>query len=521
MSPTAWANLRTRAADGTLLAHDAHLPEESQWPVPVVLTRTAYGRGVHLAEGRSWRREGFAFVAQDVRGRYDSDGTWRPYRGERADGAALVDHVLAQPWCDGRVVAYGGSYSGFTAWSMAVERPSAVRAVISLGPSLGLHRTKFAPGGLLRLVEHVGWWLERADGRVSHPGLRETVLSEDPGLLDHLPVVDIGRRTGVDLPHWHDALDLHAEFGRDGTPPEALTHAELRSLDCPVLHAGGWYDLLAPDVVGLWEEVGSGLDPRPARTLVLGPWEHDLGMAGRTTTGLLDHGPGSRRAWGAEFVAFARSALAGTASTAAHVFRDGRWVTSPEWPTGSRRAWFPGADGVLGRQSVPGTVGFRHEPVDPFPSVPPGCDRSPTAARSDAVRFWTDPLPRALSLDGTPELDLDVSASGPVADWICRLLHARADGTVLEIASASASSVGDGPCRVSAEFTPLSVRLPAGDRLGLEVTGSDFPFLARNLGTGADRLRSRATATVDQVVQCGPGRTLLRLPELRLPEGDV
>ncbi|MEU5048121.1 CocE/NonD family hydrolase, partial [Streptomyces griseorubiginosus] len=81
------ANERVPGWDGTPLALDLHLPPSDAWPVPAVVTRTPYGRSGHLAEGAGWRRRGFAYVVQDVRGRYDSDGTWKPYRNERGDGA--------------------------------------------------------------------------------------------------------------------------------------------------------------------------------------------------------------------------------------------------------------------------------------------------------------------------------------------------------------------------------------------------------------------------------------------------
>lgn len=509
-------NRRLATHDGALLAHDAHLPDEATWPVPVVVTRTAYGRGVHLAEGRAWRRAGFAFVAQDVRGRHDSDGVWRPYRGERADGAALLDHVLAQPWCDGRVVAHGGSYSGYTAWAMAVERPAAVRAVISLGASLGLHRTKFTPGGILRLTEHVGWWLERADGRTSRPGLRETVFAEDPDLLAHLPVTAIADRTGVDLPHFTDALEEFAEFGVDGSPPESLTGAELRALDCAVLHAGGWYDLLAPEVVGLWRTVGSGVHPRPPRRLVLGPWEHDLGMAGRTRTGAMEHGPGSSLAWGREFLAFVGAALDGSLPSGARVFRTGArtWTSTPDWPpAGVPTAWFPAADGALEPRppASAGAVEFAHDPHDPFPSVLPGADRAGTLDREDVARFTSAELTGPLTVEGVPEVDLVVTSSAVRTDWIVRLLQLDPDGVLTDLAVATTTTPG-GTQRRTVEFSPLAVEVGTGSRLVLEVTSSDFPHLARNPGTGQDRCRATVLASAVQRVLCGAGATTLRMP---------
>ncbi|MEO1369329.1 MAG: CocE/NonD family hydrolase, partial [Acidobacteriota bacterium] len=109
------ADLAVTAADGVSLATDVFRPAGAG-PWPAVLLRTYLGKARHTAEAVGWARRGFACAVQDVRGRYGSDGEWRPYEHERGDGRAAVEWLLAAPWCDGRVVAVGGSYNAFTAW---------------------------------------------------------------------------------------------------------------------------------------------------------------------------------------------------------------------------------------------------------------------------------------------------------------------------------------------------------------------------------------------------------------------
>ena len=303
-----WANLRVPAADGTLLAVDVQLPPQASWPVPVVVTRTPYGRSKHLAEGLGWRAHGYGFVVCDVRGRYDSDGEWLPYRHERADSAAVADWITAQPWCDGRLVAYGGSYSGYTAWTLAVERPEAVAAVVSLGPSMSLAGTKFDPSGVLRLGEHAAWWLERAESRTSRDGLARQVFAEQPELLDHLPVVEVGGFLGARLEHWADLLTT-------GDDSEHVSDDELARLGAATLHVGGWYDLLLPESLRHWQVVGAELSPRPPRRLVVGPWDHDLAFSNTTAVGAREHGPRSRRGFRELCLDWLAAVLAGRAPT--------------------------------------------------------------------------------------------------------------------------------------------------------------------------------------------------------------
>ncbi len=525
-----WANLTVPGGDGTLLATDAHVPPADQWPVPVVVTRTPYSRSSHLSEGRAWRRRGFGYVVQDVRGRYDSDGSWLPYRNERGDGGALIDWITAQPWCNGQIIGYGGSYSGYTAWTMAVQRPDDVAAVVSLGPSMGLHRTKFTPSGILRLAEHAGWWLERADARTSREGLRQIVFSQEPDLLAHLPVAEIADLLGARLPGWGDTLDLHPAQ----VPPEALTLSELEHLPVAAMHVAGWFDLLLEQTLDLWQQVGRHHAPRPARQLIIGPWGHDLGLAGTTRTGAREHGPESVLPFGQRVVDWLEQVLerpgrspADTVTTPsqarktlcrADVFALGanRWLTRTDWPAVAGCAILhtgPGHQLTSTRAPQREALRFDYNPMNPFPSCLPGADRQHLNNRVDAARFSTDPLPDTLWIDGIPVVELAAETTGDGTDWVIRLLEAMPDGRVLELAVGSTVSEGPGPIRRSVALTPILARIAPGTRLILEITSSDFPHLARHLNSGPDRYRTQHTTLAHQTVHIGgPDGTAITLP---------
>ncbi|GAA1017943.1 X-Pro dipeptidyl-peptidase [Acrocarpospora pleiomorpha] len=482
-------NLRLPGWDGTPLAVDVRLPDALYGPVPTVVTRTPYGRNRHLVEGTGWARRGFAYVVQDVRGRYDSDGVWECYRNERGDGAALADWICAQEWSDGRLIGYGGSYSGYTAWALAVERPEAVAAVVSMGPSMALHRTKFEDG-VLRLAEHAAWWLERADGRTSRDGLTALLLGADPGALAHLPVIGLPDRIGANLPGWADVvLD-----GPHHQPKEEITERELAALPVPGLHIGGWYDLLVEETLLHWRIVGSTLTPRPPQRLVIGPWGHDLAFTGRTRYGDRDHGPHSLLDLGALQVAWLRDCLDGTARAEEQILPIGgtNWLPWPQNTTTlvlyghPDRSLHPGQpEATLG--------GFVHDPGDPYPSLAPGADRKALDERSDVLRFATPSLPDPLTFTAA-EVHLEVTAPVEDVDWIVRLTEHTADGRVFELARGRAGGSG------RLVLSPVAATLLAGSRLRLEISGSDFPRLALVLGTGADRYTTTATASVRQHV---------------------
>jgi len=104
--------------DGAKLSTTVYLPP-GEGVFPTVLVRTAYNRlGM---QGVEFARRGMAFVAQDCRGRYDSEGEWYPFVHEQADGEDTLAWVARQPWCNGRVGMFGDSYLAATQFYAALS----------------------------------------------------------------------------------------------------------------------------------------------------------------------------------------------------------------------------------------------------------------------------------------------------------------------------------------------------------------------------------------------------------------
>ncbi len=110
--------------DGVRLYADVYRPAaEGRWPTLVV--RTPYGvqrDGVHAAMIR-FAQNGYAVLIQDVRGRYESEGKWDPFRHEAEDGYDTIEWAARQPWSNGKVATQGGSYLGHVQWRAASLKP--------------------------------------------------------------------------------------------------------------------------------------------------------------------------------------------------------------------------------------------------------------------------------------------------------------------------------------------------------------------------------------------------------------
>ena len=518
------SEVKVTAGDGIALATDVYRPAVGE-PVPAVLIRTPYGKLDHLEDGLGWARHGFACVVQDVRGRYESEGTWHPYLQERDDGAATVAWLAAQPWSDGRVVTCGTSYAAFTAWTSAVVAPQNVRAVISAAPAMGLRDVKFDPAGPMRLAEHVLWWVRYAECRTARPRLAKAMLAAEPDLLHHLPMADIGSRVWADLPGWLELLE-------PGCDVEAVTDEELSALDTPALHLCGWYDLLLLSTLHQWRVCGRDAAARPSRALVIGPWTHQL-TASPTKLGGRRFGPPSRLHLGTLQAEWARSVLGcesreQPSPVRVFVVGENRWVTPTDWPPRDceETVLYAAAGATLEPRppTPPGSAPFAYDPAEPFPTLGAPADRAGLDGRSDAVRFTSDPLDRDVVIAGSPTVVLHVSTDCPSTDFVVHLDEVTPDGQVLAITRGctvvdhAGSATSGAAVRCEFSMTPTATAVPAGSRLRIEVTSSDFPYMARNLNTGHDRYRTAETRVARQLVHHGgdtPTRVIL--PTSALP----
>ena len=120
-----------RLRDGVTVFADVYRPS-AEGKYPTIVVRTPYGVqreavGVHdrmIALARS----GYAVVNTDVRGRYESEGAWDPFRSEGKDGYDVVEWAARQPWSSGKVATQGGSYLGHVQWATLGEQPPSLVA---------------------------------------------------------------------------------------------------------------------------------------------------------------------------------------------------------------------------------------------------------------------------------------------------------------------------------------------------------------------------------------------------------
>src|SRR5262249_7180386 len=135
--------------DGMHLATDVY-GAEGEGRKPVLLMRTPYNKNGSATTAELFVGAGYVVVLQDCRGRFGSEGKYEPYLHDAEDGAATLEWIRRQPWCNQRIGMWGASHPGAVEWQAA----SLDRGLAALAPTAtftNLYRACYR-GGALRLA---------------------------------------------------------------------------------------------------------------------------------------------------------------------------------------------------------------------------------------------------------------------------------------------------------------------------------------------------------------------------------
>jgi hypothetical protein len=143
-------DVRVKMPDGGTVCVLIVRPRAASVRLPTLLTFTIYAEANNIDfSARPSASHGYVGVEGLVRGKGCSPDKTIPYERDASDLAALIDWISAQPWSDGRVGMYGGSYSGGSAWAATKRMPKALKA-IDVGASV-------APGIDVPMEGNVFW----------------------------------------------------------------------------------------------------------------------------------------------------------------------------------------------------------------------------------------------------------------------------------------------------------------------------------------------------------------------------
>lgn len=243
-------------------------------PLPALLTYTIYANDDWAwADAKKAAAYGYAGVVAYSRGKGRSTDAIVPFEHDGEDAAAVVDWIATQPWNDGRVGMYGGSYSGYTQWAALKHRPKALKAIATSATAAPGIDVPMEGGVFLNFMYPWPFYVagnRSLDDATYQDSARWAALDRNAyasgRAYRELPAID-GQPNPV-FSRWlqHPAYD---EYWQRMIPQgEAFA-----AIDVPVLVTTGYFDGAQ---VGALHYFREHLRHRPNadHTLLIGPFEH-------------------------------------------------------------------------------------------------------------------------------------------------------------------------------------------------------------------------------------------------------
>ncbi|MFW6107340.1 MAG: CocE/NonD family hydrolase [bacterium] len=545
-------DLMVAMRDGVRLATDVARPKGGG-PRPTVLVRTPYRK--RLAMAAPFVQAGYAFVVQDVRGRYGSEGVFYPFVHERDDGEDTIAWVAGQPWCDGNVGMVGGSYLGFTQLAAATGGPPALRCILPVVPPSDFDHGTLFFGGALRQELAQGWLLGQS--WVSQRVRRGQVPAEELRRWQphrrfhkwcwHLPLAEPGPIAVGGPGYARCWRDMVAGWERPDAWRAMSPAAHPEAIRVPTLVVAGFYDIFAQENIDLLLALRARGGSEASRThshLLIGPWVHGVGRA----AGDVDFPAAraalaeARRKWLPRWLAGERSDVDRWPPIRAFVMGQDRWLEADAWPpSGTKPVRFYLADSGLSRRAPAAGIEpstFVYDPAQPVPTLgggnlllPKGVhDHRRNAGRPDVLTFLGEPLEADLVVVGPLRACLHVSSSAPDTDFTAMLLDVRPDGYMANVQDGIARlryrEGRDAPrllqpgeiVKVAIHLWSTAYAFKKGHRVGLLVSSSNFPRFDRHLNVAREPWRwAEPRKATNRVHHDASHRSYLELPVLAGP----
>jgi uncharacterized protein len=515
-------DLRVPARDGVGLSTDLYLPV-GLGRVPTVLLRTPYGNNTDalVEKGRRLASQGYACAIQDVRGRWDSEGTYYPFR-EGPDGFDTQEWIGGQEWSDGRIGTAGGSYVGTTQLQSAPYRSPFLRCMAPRVICADYYSGLVWPGGAFQLNVMATWGM-RTNARTG----QSIDYHHWAEAFRELPLISLAERAGRHLPFWRDWVshpscdDYWEPFNGDKLWGE---------IAAPALCMGGWYDLYAAEAFSNYNGLrqhGRTPEARQSR-LVVGPWPHALSLSPRT--GDIDFGAGSvvdleslELRWMDHWLKGIDTGLLREPPIRLFIMGTNEWRDEAEWPL-ARTTWQPWylhsaghantviGDGALSPEAPTEETPdhYVYDPQYPVPTrggnnccsphlVPWGPqDQRCLEMRTDVLCYTSAPLADDLEVTGPVRVELHAATDGRDTDWTAKLVDVWPSGYAMNLCDGILRARYREDFAAPRLLEPGSVQryeievgvtgnvFRRGHRIRLEISSSNFPRFDRNLNTGGD-----------------------------------
>ena len=244
-------------------------------PLPVIFMLSPYPAANSHPSGSYFARRGYIYAFVDTRGRGDSEGVFHPLTQELEDGPDVVEWIARQPWSNGKVAMFGGSYAGGDQWQTAAQHPqhlTTIAPVASVRPGVDF------PSQMEIANPYMLQWATYTSGHT----LYESVFSDSTLWNNAAKRLYLAKAafkefdkyagsTDTDFKTWLEHPDLDSYWQKYG-----LSREQVAGVSIPALVVTGARD---GDQLGTLSYYADHITATDKATLekyyvVIGPWDH-------------------------------------------------------------------------------------------------------------------------------------------------------------------------------------------------------------------------------------------------------
>lgn len=480
--------------DGIRLATDIYRPKTDQ-PVPIVFSRTPYNFNTYgdgelrtrtLQTALSWVQKGYAYVVQNERGRFFSEGEWDILGTPLTDSYDAFDWMSKQDWSNGKIGLLGCSSTA--EWQMAAASLNhpALAALVPQGYGAGVGRIgdfyeqgNWYRGGAGQMLFTA--WLYSTQHDPLAPRLRRGISQEDllrlqrfydmapeyPRVdwkegLAHLPVQDIIKNVNGPQGIYEEMITRKPNDAR--WYQGGLYHDDM-PFDKPSMWFVSWYDVSTSPNIALYNHARQNAISQMARDnqyLVIAPVLHCSYTRATENTVVGERSMGDAR-WNYDEVITAwfdkwlkgesNQTIDNLPKVTYFTMGSNEWQSSDVWPPKDAvmTSFYLDSEGNANTRNGDGKLvskapkkenqdTFTYDPMDPVPSyggnvcctgnaVQGGSfDQSEMELRDDILVYTSEPLEEGVEISGFIESYLYLSSDAKDTDVTIKLIDVYPDG---------------------------------------------------------------------------------------------
>jgi uncharacterized protein len=530
-------NVAAKMRDGVTLRADIYRPK-AEGKFPVLLVRTPYDKTGETNFGLKGAARGYVVIAQDVRGRFASEGDFYTFKNESLDGYDTVEWAAGLPYSNGKVGMFGGSYVGATQYLAAIAKPPHLAGICPTVTASNYHDGWTYQGGAFEQWFNESWSTGLAENTMRRRVEDSNALAGTKTLpLTDFTVLEAPSPVGI-APYFKDWL-AHPSF--DAYWQQWSIEHHYGDIQVPVLSFAAWYDIFLGGSLKNYQRLKTeaGTDAaKHGQRLVVYVGGHAGGSDNRNV-GAVDFGEKLPIDQDEITLRWYDSIFKGLTNGVEHekpvkifVMGKNEWRDEDDWPLARAKstryylhATGGGANGLAGSGTLstaaPGEEKpeqYVYDPSDATPTIggplccgalPTGIgpeDQRPAEGRADVLVFTTPAFEKDFEVTGPVMLDLYVSSSAVDTDFTGMLVDVWPNGFAQNLTSGilrmryrnsqerpELANPGE-MYHITVDMWATSDVFLAGHKLRLEVSSSNFPRFDRNMNTG--EIQSRATRMI-------------------------